>query len=76
VVAAIALAVLGAALGLIATTAIPLVVAGALAGAFVESALGATLEARGILNNDLLNFINTAVAVAFVFGIRDLGFGI
>jgi uncharacterized protein (TIGR00297 family) len=40
------------------------VVAGATIGAFVESFLGATLEPRGILNNDLLNFINTAVAAA------------
>jgi len=29
----------------------------------VESALGATLEHRGVLNNDVLNFINTGVAV-------------
>ena len=38
--------------------------AGAIAGALVESALGATLEGPGILNNDMLNFINTAVAAA------------
>jgi uncharacterized membrane protein len=30
----------------------------------VESALAATLEGPGILNNDMLNFINTAVAAA------------
>jgi uncharacterized protein (TIGR00297 family) len=66
VVAAFALAALGAALGLIGASAIPLVAAAALAGAFVESALGATLEAPGVLNNDLLNFINTAVAVGVV----------
>ena len=35
-----------------------------LLGALVESALGATLEGPGILNNDMLNFINTAVAAA------------
>jgi uncharacterized membrane protein len=28
----------------------------------VESLLGATLEGPGILNNDMLNFINTAIA--------------
>ena len=39
-------------------------VVGATAGALVESALGATLEEPGILNNDMLNFINTAVAAA------------
>jgi uncharacterized protein (TIGR00297 family) len=66
IVAAVGLAGLGAALGLIPAAAIPMVVVAALAGAFVESALGATLEKPGILNNDLLNFINTAVAVAVV----------
>ena len=39
-------------------------VVAATVGALVESALGATLEGPGILNNDMLNFINTAVAAA------------
>lgn len=64
IVAALGLAALGAALGLVpASTVVPIVVA-ATAGALVESALGATLEGPGILNNDMLNFINTAVAAA------------
>ena len=37
---------------------------GATAGSLLESWLGATLEAPGILNNDMLNFINTAAAAA------------
>jgi len=37
-------------------------VIGATAGSLLESWLGATLEAPGILNNDMLNFINTAAA--------------
>ncbi len=61
---AIALAACGAALGLIPFSAVLLVVAAATAGALVESALGATLEGPGILNNDMLNFLNTAVAAA------------
>jgi uncharacterized protein (TIGR00297 family) len=62
IVAALGLAALGAALGLIPPpTVVPIVVA-ATVGALVESALGATLEGPGILNNDMLNFINTAVA--------------
>ena len=65
-VAAFALAGTGAALGLIPASAIVIVVAGATVGALVESALGATLEGPGILNNDMLNFINTAVAAAVV----------
>jgi uncharacterized protein (TIGR00297 family) len=60
--AAFALAATGAALGLIPASLILIVAAGATAGALVESALGATLEGPGILNNDMLNFINTAVA--------------
>jgi uncharacterized protein (TIGR00297 family) len=71
VIAAVVLATLGAALGLIAAGAIAVVVIGALAGSFVESALAATLENRGILNNDLLNFLNTVVAVAVALGLAD-----
>jgi uncharacterized protein (TIGR00297 family) len=66
IVGALALAAVGAAVGLIPAAAIPMVCVGALAGSFVESALGATLEKPGILNNDLLNFINTLVAVVVV----------
>lgn len=62
---AVALALVASALGLIAMSQVPLVVVAATAGAVVESYLGATLEPRGVLNNDLLNFINTGVA-AFV----------
>jgi uncharacterized membrane protein len=61
-VAAFALAAVAIALGLISAVAMLPVVAGAIAGALVESVLGATLEPPGILNNDMLNFINTAVA--------------
>jgi uncharacterized protein (TIGR00297 family) len=60
--AAVGLAAAGTALGLIPASAIVVVVIGTTAGALVESALGATLEGPGILNNDVLNFINTAVA--------------
>jgi len=38
------------------------VVLGATIGSLSESLLGATLEGPGILNNDLLNFLNTAIA--------------
>ena len=62
IVAAFALASVGVAAGLIAWSAVVCVVAGATVGAFVESALAATLEGPGIVNNDMLNFINTAVA--------------
>ena len=61
---ALALASAAAALGLMSATLIVIAVVAATAGALVESALGATLEEAGILNNDMLNFINTAVAAA------------
>jgi uncharacterized protein (TIGR00297 family) len=60
IIGALALAWLGAWLGLIPATLVWAVVAGALAGSLVESGLAATLEAQGIVNNDVLNFINTA----------------
>jgi uncharacterized protein (TIGR00297 family) len=50
------------AVGLIPQGALVAVVAGATIGSLAESLLGATLEAPGILNNDMLNFLNTAIA--------------
>ena len=38
----------------------------------LESVLGATLEAPGILNNDVLNFINTAIAACVAVVARGL----
>jgi uncharacterized protein (TIGR00297 family) len=64
VAAAFALAAVASMLQLVPPNAIPLIVAGATVGALVESVLGATLEGPGILNNDMLNFLNTAVAAA------------
>jgi uncharacterized membrane protein len=39
--------------------------AGGLFGLLFDSLLGATLERRGWLNNDLVNFLSTASASAF-----------
>lgn len=65
--AAAAMALLAHVLGLIPAGAIAAVVVGAIAGSLVESLLGATFEGAGLLNNDALNLINTAVgAVAAV----------
>jgi uncharacterized protein (TIGR00297 family) len=69
VVAAFGLAALAVELGLVPSwTVIPIVIA-ATSGSLVESALGATLEGPGILNNDMLNFINTAVAAGVALGL-------
>ncbi len=39
--------------------------AGAVFGLFFDSLLGATLEQRGLLNNDAVNFLSTASAAGF-----------
>jgi uncharacterized protein (TIGR00297 family) len=39
--------------------------AGAVFGLFFDSLLGATLEERGLLNNDAVNFLSTASAAGF-----------
>ena len=70
ILGALALAACGALLGLIPAWTVWAVVAGAIAGSVVESALAATLESARIVNNDVLNFVNTAtgaiVAIAIV----------
>lgn len=57
------------AVGLIPLHALWIVVVASTAGAFVESALAATLEAHHILDNHLLNFLNTLVAVICAIGL-------
>lgn len=62
VVAAALLALVAVHTGLISQHLLLVVVIAATAASLIESALGATLEAPRVLNNDLLNFINTASA--------------
>jgi uncharacterized protein (TIGR00297 family) len=59
---AAALAGLGVILNLAPAWAIPAIIGGAVAGSVVESVMGATIEAPGIVNNDVLNWLNTAIA--------------
>jgi uncharacterized protein (TIGR00297 family) len=68
-VAAMALAAMGSALGLIPASWIAPVVIAASIASLVEGALGATLEARGTLNNDALNLINSALGAALALGL-------
>jgi uncharacterized protein (TIGR00297 family) len=63
-IGAFGLGALGVGVGLIPSEALLPVVAGATIGAFAESALASTLEGPGVVNNDLLNFLNTALAAA------------
>jgi uncharacterized protein (TIGR00297 family) len=60
--AAVLLAAAASALGLTPWSALIPVVLGATIGSLCESLLGATLEDPGIVNNDVLNFLNTAIA--------------
>lgn len=62
IASAAALGLVAISLGLIPRSLLWIVVAAATAGSLLESWLGATFEAPGILNNDMLNFINTAAA--------------
>lgn len=64
IAAAAVLAAIAAALGLIPVWTIGLIVIAAAVASLIEGALGATLEARGILNNDALNFVNAAIGAA------------
>ena len=43
--------------------------AGAVFGLFFDSLLGATLERRGWVNNDAVNFLSTGSAAAFALGL-------
>lgn len=60
--AALLLSMIAAALGLIPKTLVVPIAGAAVAAGLIESVLGSTLEPRGLLNNDLLNFILTAAA--------------
>jgi uncharacterized membrane protein len=71
ILGALALASAGVLLGLVPAWTVWAVVAGAIAGSVLESALAATLEASRIVNNDVLNFINTAAgAIAAIVIVR------
>jgi uncharacterized protein (TIGR00297 family) len=64
IAAAAFLAAVASALGLIPPWTIGVVTVAATIASLIEGALGATLEARGILNNDSLNFVNAAIGAA------------
>lgn len=50
-------------------------VCGAVAGMIVDSLLGALLERRGLLTNNWVNFLGTAVAGAIAFSLARPWFG-
>jgi uncharacterized protein (TIGR00297 family) len=63
---AFVMSVTASALGLLPFGLLWMVILGATIGSIVENALAATLEADHIVNKDVLNFVNTFVAVAVV----------
>jgi uncharacterized protein (TIGR00297 family) len=69
IAAALALAALAVALGLMPSRWILTVVLAATVASLVEGALGAAFEARGTLNNDALNLINSALGAALAVGL-------
>ncbi|MEK6631135.1 MAG: DUF92 domain-containing protein, partial [Acidobacteriota bacterium] len=69
VLGALVLASLATWLGLLPASLVWCAVTGAVVGSLVESALAATLEAPGIVNNDMLNFINTATGAIVALGL-------
>ena len=69
---AAALTGLAIALGLVSRAELLPIVVGATAGALAESLLAASLEAPGVLNNDVLNFINTALAAYVAISLAGL----
>jgi uncharacterized protein (TIGR00297 family) len=71
VAGAIGLGAAAVALSLAPAAWLAAIVLGATAGSLLESWLGATLEAPGILNNDMLNFINTAAAALAAAGVAS-----
>jgi uncharacterized protein (TIGR00297 family) len=58
---ALAIAALARAVGLIPPVAIPVVLVAAFVGSSADSLLGATLERRGLMDNEAVNFSNTLV---------------
>ncbi len=72
ILGALLLASAGVGLGLIDGEVVPVIVLAATIGALVESLLAATLERRGVLNNDVLNFLNTATAAYVAIRLAEL----
>jgi uncharacterized protein (TIGR00297 family) len=69
---ALALGAVGVACGLVPAWTLSIIVASATVGSLVESVMGATLEGPGIVNNDVLNFLNTAIAAATAIFLMDV----
>lgn len=72
ILAAVVIATLGILALRIDTRLLWPAVAGGVFGLFFDSLLGATLEARGWLNNDAVNFLSTASAAGFALSLMAM----
>jgi uncharacterized protein (TIGR00297 family) len=72
VVASLVLGGLGAALGLFPWTGAAVVAVAAFLGTTLESVLGATVEHRGWLDNEAMNFLNTLVGALVAAALAPL----
>jgi uncharacterized protein (TIGR00297 family) len=75
VAGALAVGAAAAALGSIPAAAIPIVAAAALFGMLLESVLAATLERRGIVDSETVNFLNTVAGALAALGLARLAGG-
>jgi uncharacterized protein (TIGR00297 family) len=67
--AALLVAGLAAALGLLAPERLGIVALAAFVGSTADSVLGATLEARGLMDNEAVNFSNTLIGALAGMGL-------
>lgn len=74
VAASLALGALGAAVGLYRWQGVALVAVAALVATTLESVLGATLEKRGLLDNEAVNFLNSLAGALGAAGLAALAF--
>jgi uncharacterized protein (TIGR00297 family) len=72
IAASLVIAVLGAAVGLYPWLGVAVIVLAAFAGTTLESILGATVERRGLLDNEAMNFLNTLVGALVAVGLTLL----
>lgn len=68
IVASLVVGVLGAVVGLFPWVGVAVVAVAAFVGTTLESILGATVESRGLLDNEAMNFLNTLVGALVAAG--------
>jgi len=70
-IAGVAIALVAAVGGVIPSTQLWIPVVAGFAGMLVDSALGATLQRRGTMNNETVNFVGTLAAAALAYALAS-----